>query len=1101
MPSPLTQAGALSEQSKYAPLHTNEFFTGLWTQRNPLRDAAVPYLYGKYYGASRFDSIIRGVNIEISSRLTPIGRPGLSVYNSQIFPAINRFYEFRTFSAVSEAIRIMADCAGNVYDATGPNTKNSIMAKSAGSGSTFFQSVGNSLYMGNGVDKKKWVQSAKTWLANHTFASTDFIVDTANNLQVAMGARSAAISSTSLTANVVTMTFKGRVALLFYVGMKVLLSGLTTAAGLNGATVTILSVSYNQITFAFVSGNYANTPDTGTAACAGGNTGGAQPAWGAVKGNITADGAQQWLCAGNSVQEWGIDAPTAAPTTVNGPRPSIYNRWTANTIYSSSLSIIDPNGNVQKLTTGGTTGGAQPVWSLILGGVTADNTAAWTNMGSAAWVAGHAYALGDLIQVTWSYWVTVPAPPCFSPNVKVDTCNGPVEFGKMPQQLVVMTEFGPMMADVLSHEFDGIMIDMGDGELVTFDHLLKRGDKYIAAKDALPDNPRVPYKGLVYNLSIHTNDEAQRHYVLANGEVAHNRKADPDPDNPDPGDSYEVTVTAVWQCVTAGITGGVQPAWYDGLGVTVADNTVVWQNIGAGGTWLLNIGAGQKVSLDQTVIDSNGSLQRISLSGKSAAVEPTWSTVLGATTVDNAATWINAGPFAGANTGAWIHSFAYKNSITGGVSSESPVSNPLTLAADSIAVVQGAASTDPQVDVIQIFRTAQGGSTRLLLDEIQNPGTGTWLYNDSTTDSGLSVTTQAPTGSANNPPPVGIVRLNYHLGRVWGVVGNTLYYSSGPDVINGNGNEGFAPLNSFIYPSAITRTWSTSIGLLVHTVSDVYIVLGKGTSTSTFYTVMFLEGVGLLSYDAFSVHGSTAYLMTSAKKVIALDPGAGVTEVGFPIGDQFTSLYSASTAFVTWHEGESGDTALYVGDAATGWFRMSPTSAPETGTIWSPRAAVTGGCKAVQSLEVTPGTCTLLVGPGAGTGPIEQRDLTMTSDNGTPFAQWFDIGSITLAQPGQVADIDFITVDSLRTGKRVKVGVLLGEVNGTFENIRRVRQDPPLLPPSKTTYNDRYPLSTNQTPTLCRHFQIRFTFPTENAAHELLAYTIFGAVQQERRSQ
>jgi hypothetical protein len=84
--SPLTQAGAVSDPSKYAALHTNRFFTGLWTHRNPLRDAAVPFLYEKFYGGTRFDSLIGGVNAEVTSRLTMARRPGQSVYNSQTFP-------------------------------------------------------------------------------------------------------------------------------------------------------------------------------------------------------------------------------------------------------------------------------------------------------------------------------------------------------------------------------------------------------------------------------------------------------------------------------------------------------------------------------------------------------------------------------------------------------------------------------------------------------------------------------------------------------------------------------------------------------------------------------------------------------------------------------------------------------------------------------------------------------------------------------------------------------------------------------------------------------------------------------------------------------
>src|SRR5271167_3607982 len=95
MSNPLEQAGAVHGPSEYATLTMEGHITGLWTQRSPLRDADVPYLYGKFYSASRFDSLIDGINREITSRLTNARRPGLSPYNTNTFPAINSFYSYK----------------------------------------------------------------------------------------------------------------------------------------------------------------------------------------------------------------------------------------------------------------------------------------------------------------------------------------------------------------------------------------------------------------------------------------------------------------------------------------------------------------------------------------------------------------------------------------------------------------------------------------------------------------------------------------------------------------------------------------------------------------------------------------------------------------------------------------------------------------------------------------------------------------------------------------------------------------------------------------------------------------------------------------------
>jgi hypothetical protein len=108
--SPLEVAGAQVDPTSAAPLHTNEFFTGMWTQGNPLGPGAVPYLYQKFYAATRYDRLVGGQNLEVTSKLTLGRRPGHSVYNAGPFPPINRFYEFRAFQNNVEQIHIMASC-------------------------------------------------------------------------------------------------------------------------------------------------------------------------------------------------------------------------------------------------------------------------------------------------------------------------------------------------------------------------------------------------------------------------------------------------------------------------------------------------------------------------------------------------------------------------------------------------------------------------------------------------------------------------------------------------------------------------------------------------------------------------------------------------------------------------------------------------------------------------------------------------------------------------------------------------------------------------------------------------------------------------------
>src|SRR5271165_3308402 len=187
MAGPLQAAGATSEPSEYATLSMDTQFTGMWTQRNPLRDADVPYLYRKFYSASRFDSIIDGINREISAKLTDIRRPGSSVFNSFAFPPTLSYYPFKFIQNGIEQIRVMADTAASVYDATVNGVGTVVATKSAGAGKTRFLGVGPTLYMADGVDLLKWIFSPLIWEATTSFTQGQFVVGSNGFLQLNIG--------------------------------------------------------------------------------------------------------------------------------------------------------------------------------------------------------------------------------------------------------------------------------------------------------------------------------------------------------------------------------------------------------------------------------------------------------------------------------------------------------------------------------------------------------------------------------------------------------------------------------------------------------------------------------------------------------------------------------------------------------------------------------------------------------------------------------------------------------------------------------------------------------------------------------------------------
>src|SRR5271163_3927936 len=139
MPSALLANGAtLDRPQKRAPVHINRFFTGLYSNRSPLREGAVEYLIEHFYAGNRYDSVWAGQNTELTPRLTWARRPGCSVYNSQIFNSPNTFYRFAVTNQYTgqESIRVIVDEPLGVYDGTGPSTRMLLFSKSANAGQT-----------------------------------------------------------------------------------------------------------------------------------------------------------------------------------------------------------------------------------------------------------------------------------------------------------------------------------------------------------------------------------------------------------------------------------------------------------------------------------------------------------------------------------------------------------------------------------------------------------------------------------------------------------------------------------------------------------------------------------------------------------------------------------------------------------------------------------------------------------------------------------------------------------------------------------------------------------------------------------------------------
>jgi hypothetical protein len=99
--------------------------------------------------------------------------------------------------------------------------------------------------------------------------------------------------------------------------------------------------------------------------------------------------------------------------------------------------------------------------------------------------------------------------------------------------------------------------------------------------------------------------------------------------------------------------------------------------------------------------------------------------------------------------------------------------------------------------------------------------------------------------------------------------------------------------------------------------------------------------------------------------------------------------------------------------------------------------------------------------------------------------------------PGQLCQIEFITLQAVKTGTQPALSVLLGEISGTFETLATSVNDPPLLPPSNSLYSVRYYLNQSTAPVVCQHLQLNVGFNSDTVQNELLAYSLYGALIAE----
>lgn len=346
-------------QTQTPPVSINRFFTGLVSQRSPLN---TPFTYAGLNIISRNDALFGGLNVEVSNNNTLVRRPGFPRYCSVGF-ASNEVALFYCSARINGQIVNLVDTNLAVYIFT-PSTKTLLFTKSAGAGQTFFQQVGNVIYFSNRVDNKKWAPPATSWVASTVFALGTLIIDTNGNVQQVTTAGTSGGSqptwnTTPITGTTVdggvTWTNRGNQVSNWGIAAPVAAPTLTNStAGAAGTSFWSPNTAY--VGHVFIQDTNGNIQLAGFS---GGTSGATIPVWNSVLASRTNDNTIGWFNCG-PLNNWIPSTAYVIPALGSGPL------------------ILDSNGNLQQLTTAGTTGTTQPTWATTVGTTTTDNTAVWT---------------------------------------------------------------------------------------------------------------------------------------------------------------------------------------------------------------------------------------------------------------------------------------------------------------------------------------------------------------------------------------------------------------------------------------------------------------------------------------------------------------------------------------------------------------------------------------------------------------------------------------------------------------------------------------------------------------------------------------------------
>jgi hypothetical protein len=865
-------------------------------------------------------------------------------------------------SGVAETNAATAITAGGVYKDNMDGTATLLYAKSVGAGQMYFISVAGVLYMGDGVDTKKYTPLN----TNGTIWNWGIVAPTK---PPAVTIQSSGAASTTWQATTVFSTM-----------------GLTKDTNATPQIWQIIGTNADGT-------NPSNTQF--------GTTGNGEPVWPTVEGNTVTDGTVTWTNAG-VLNDWAANTFFTDLGYFGHVPPPSYAQPGAIAV-ASATTIYGNYKNSGGLGNTGSAGHEPHFSSAYPGSSYFDNNTHWFAIGSYStptrmqqmrWKPTHAYSgwqsggSSSSTSGTPGFVLTgnLPAPPGTPVYLMIPTTGGTSSSGYQP--------FPPSA---------GIGFTQGDGQVtwlclgqaawqsnhaytkwtaqgLTFGCIYDGANFQVctATTGTGQSGSLTPGTAIATAVSISAANAvgANTTYTLGSGSWAHTPSSGDQINisgfvtNPAQNNGLFQVVSATSNTITVANPSGIAEThsatialnpWATAYGSTTTDGGVTWTCVGpnvawsGSQTWNLPTVGFQPPSPSQAYggssIDApNSFVQAVTSSGTSGASEPVFAapTDVPPTTTDGTITW-QAISAVTTQSIAWSFGLAYAYSYkarpvddfysplplgggnippggvalgapfgseTNAISSASPDFQIVGPNTGAVNLISGEYSPDPQCDTIIIWRSADsadGGDNMFELTEIPNipsqAGITQWSFNDflpSVSDGtypGLNVLLPAPIDGVNDPPLSTYKPMAFNFSRIWGSNGSDVNFSGGPDTNVGNPNEAFLISDELPFLAPVVRLIRTPQGLVTFLTDSIEMIQG-GPTTASFFSTTMAPGVGLLSFNACDVFAGEIYFFSADKKFRTITPSLNLANYGFPLGDQFANQPISGVSDTTWDPSE-----------------------------------------------------------------------------------------------------------------------------------------------------------------------------------------------------